>query len=497
MTLSRTRRAFGFAREYSVSFVGIGLLSLVGAYVLAFGGSVVLLVLEMSIPIAVSGGLIWYGLRTNDREAGTQRADLVSACSLACGAMVALFCTWSLYLLFVRMGFSGGLAQPVISALSSGMAFGGVLGHVYVEFTHHYRENERLSHAVDASMDGIAVIVDDYHVYVNDAYASLYGVPDAETLEGTKWEALHTNAARVSIDREVDPALAERKYWRGTLTGKRADGTTFPQDVTVSALDHGYIVIARDVTEQRDREQRIQVLNRVLRHNLRNAVTVIQGHASLIGEQDSSLKRQHVRPILEEINDLTATADKARGVERTLDRNSNADLIEATEAVRSVVDRARAAHPNARIISQIEEPGSKATTPTVDGSVVDALNELVDNAIEHHSSSDDGEPTDEGGDPAVEITVQTVAYQPTSRLEFTVADDGDGIPETERRAVLEGQETQLEHGSGLGLWLVNWIVQNAGGDLRFADRSDGGTIVTLSFPCEHAVVSETSLTPTL
>ncbi|WP_339102514.1 ATP-binding protein [Haloterrigena salinisoli] len=488
------RRTSTSVREHSVSIVGLGLLAIVGAYVVTFGGSVALLVLEMGIPTGIGVGHVWYGVRTRDHEETTRRADIVTVGSVTCGAMVALFCAWCIYLLSIRMNFSAGLTQPVISALSTGMAFGGLLGYTYVEFAHYYRESERLSRAVDASMDGIAVVVDDEHAYVNDAYATLYDVPDAATLEGTEWAGRYANAARATIEREVRPALAERNYWRGTLIGQRTDGTTFPQDVTVSALERGYVVVARDITEQRDREQRIQVLNRVLRHNLRNAATVIEGHAGLISEKAPSLEREHVRPIREETTDLIETADKARGVERTLERNGDADLIDATAAVRSVVDRARAAYPDARIASRTDESGATATTPTVDGSVVDALNELVDNAVEHHSAADGDAADDE---PTVEVAVRTVDYGDDTRLEFTVADDGDGIPETERRAVLDGAETQLEHGSGLGLWLVNWIVQNAGGDLRFADRPDGGTVVTLSFPYESATGPKPILMETL
>ncbi|WP_126661999.1 sensor histidine kinase [Haloterrigena salifodinae] len=487
------RRTSTYVREYSVSIAGLGLLAIVAAYVVTFGGPVFLLVLEASVPTTIGLGHVWYGLRTRTDEETTRRADIVTVGSVTCGAMVALFCAWCIYLLSVRMDFSSGLTQPVISALSTGMAFGGLLGHTYVEFTHYYRESERLSRAVDASMDGIAVVVDDEHAYVNDAYATLYGVHDSATIEGTEWAERYTNAAQATIDREVRPALAERNYWRGTLIGQRADGTTFPQDVTVSALEHGYVVVARDITEQRDREQRIQVLNRVLRHNLRNAATVVKGHASLISEKQPALEREHVRPILEETTDLIETADKARGVERTLERNGDDDLIDATAAVRSVVDRARSAYPDARIASRTDESGARATTPTVDGSVVDALNELVDNAVEHNSAADE-----EGTDgPTVEVAVRAVDYDGELRLEFTVADDGDGIPETERRAVLDGAETQLEHGSGLGLWLVNWIVQNGGGDLRFADRPDGGTVVTLSFPYECAAGPRLALMETL
>ncbi|QCS41492.1 ATP-binding protein [Natrinema versiforme] len=478
-----------------MSLVGLGLLGIVVAYALAFGGPPLLLALEMVVPTAIGVALVGYGLRT-DAADDPDRAVIVTIGSCICGALVALFCLCSIALLSVRMGFSGGFAQPVINASSTGLAFGAAIGHVYAEFSQQYRENERLSRAVDASMDGIAVVVDDRHVYANEAYAALYGLGDGADLEGQQWCTLYTNDSQRRIEREVVPALSDRNYWRGTLTGTRTDGTTYPQDVTVSSLEDGYVVVARDVTNQRDREQRIQVLNRVLRHNLRNAFTVIRGHANMIGERDPELEARHVQPIRAEIDDLLATADKARGVERTLDRHGNADLINPGEAVRRVTDRALSVYPNADIVSRVEDGGAASATPTVDDTVVDALNELVDNAVEHNTATRSREPvaTDgdgnghadvsarSGGRPSIEIAVSTVESDSRTRLEFTITDDGPGIPETERRAVLAGHETALDHGSGLGLWLVNWIVRTTGGELSFSDVPEGGTTVRLSFP---------------
>lgn len=496
------RRAFDLVRSAAISLVGLGLLSIVVTYLLSFGGPVPLLALELLLPTVVGVSLVWYGLRTNGKkDAEIERAAIVTACSCGCGALVTLFGIGSIFLLSLRTGSTGRLAQPAINALSIGLGLGAVIGHVYVEFAYHYRENERLSRAVDASQDGIAVIVDGDHVYVNDAYASLYGIPERSALEGRPWATVYTNESRERIEREVVPALSDRSYWRGTLTGKRSDGTTFLQTVTVSALDGGYVIVARDVTEQRDREQRIQVLNRVLRHNLRNTFTVIRGHANLIGERDAELERQHVQPIRAEIDDLLATADKARGVERTLDRHGNAELIAAAEAVRTVADRARAAHPNARIVSRIENLGCGVTT-TINDVVVVALNELVDNAIEHNtatrSTGEHGQavdvPDDCADQPTAEIAVRTVESDAGVRLEFTVTDDGPGIPATERRAIVDGRETSLDHGSGLGLWLVNWIVRTTGGELSFEDVADG-TTVQLSFPVVTASARESTTMP--
>ena len=60
-----------------------------------------------------------------------------------------------------------------------------------------------------------------------------------------------------------------------------------------------------------------------------------------------------------------------------------------------------------------------------------------------------------------------------------VADDGPGIPETERRILEEG-ETPLRHSSGVGLWLVYCFAEQSGHELSFERTSSGGSEVRLS-----------------
>lgn len=458
-------------REHVASLVGVVLYATAGVYVAIAGGTVGTLALETALPVAVGTGLLWYDRRSESDEVDN-RSVVVGLAALGCGGVVAVLSVWSLSLVWLRTGISTGGLQPMVSAVSIGAGLGTVLGHVYVERTHQYRENDRLSRAVDASMDGIAIVADGKYRYVNDAYAALYGVTDGATLDGRHWKELYTADASARLEREGMPALAEHHSWRGTLTGTRHDGTTFPLEVTISTLDDGCVVVARDVSTDRDREQRIQVLNRVLRHNLRNAFTVIQGHAALIRERDDELGEQHVDPIMDELNDLLETADKARGIEQTLKSDDRTTLVEAPEAVRAAVSRAQNSYPDVQIVSQIDDDDGEP--PAIDERIIDALNELIDNAVEHHDDV-----------PTVDVCYRTVAYGADPIIEFTVADDGCGIPELERQTVRAGRETPLEHGSGLGLWLVTWIVANASGELHFDDRPGGGTVVTLTFPIEQ------------
>jgi signal transduction histidine kinase len=97
----------------------------------------------------------------------------------------------------------------------------------------------------------------------------------------------------------------------------------------------------------------------------------------------------------------------------------------------------------------------------------EAITELVDNAVRHNDADE----------PRVRISAAELPSE--SWVSLVVADDGPGIPPAER-AVLTGEETPLDHASGLGLWYVNWIVTAGGGALDIAESKAGGSRIELS-----------------
>jgi signal transduction histidine kinase len=145
-------------------------------------------------------------------------------------------------------------------------------------------------------------------------------------------------------------------------------------------------------------------------------------------------------------------------------------------------------------VSRVHEsdPGAPVTVDVPDGLVVAggrslelAVRELVENAVEHTDSDatvevsaaetghDTGATTDGGTDSGSGAEAGARA----GYVELRVADDGPGIARQERAVIEKGRETALEHGSGVGLWLVAWAVREYGGTVSFADRDDGTTVV--------------------
>lgn len=105
--------------------------------------------------------------------------------------------------------------------------------------------------AMEASMDGLAILdKDEKYVYLNDAHAKLYGYDSAKELIGQTWRVFYGEKEIVRFEQEVLPALWKNSQWRGETTGKRFDGSSLQQEVSLTLIDGGNIIcVARDITE--------------------------------------------------------------------------------------------------------------------------------------------------------------------------------------------------------------------------------------------------------
>lgn len=220
----------------------------------------------------------------------------------------------------------------------------------------------------------------------------------------------------------------------------------------------GTLISLRDVTEKRQQRQRLEVLNRLLRHNLRNEMNVVAGNAELVERQlaDPDL-RERLDLIAETATRITDQSDKVGQVSRTFDEDGTV-TVDLGEAVRTEVQDARDRYPAAEISADVPAD----LDAEVDPAIAIALDELLTNAVQHN---DTDHPT---------VTVRIREDDDFAVLE--VADNGPGIDPHELAVLEEGEETALEHGSGVGLWVVYWTVEQFGGRLAFENDGDGCTV---------------------
>jgi PAS domain S-box-containing protein len=310
-------------------------------------------------------------------------------------------------------------------------------------------------------------------VEVNAAFEQVFGY-DADEIVGGNLDEFILPPDREDEGEHINDRANRGELVEGEVKRRTTDGlrdflmTVVPVDLDeASRRTFG---VYTDITERKERQKRVEILNRVLRHDLRNGMNIIKGSAEMLGGVvDGTTAVGYSETIIDRADDLIGLAEKTRAVERTLDRDRTATgPVNVREGVSTSIARLSEQYPAAEFTTDLPE----SAQVRADDLLRTAIFHVIENAVEHND-------TDE---PTVHVSACRSETDPDV-LQVSVADNGPGIPEPERALLSEEQEiTQLRHASGLGLWLVNWVVTQAGGWLGFEDNDPRGTVVTLHVP---------------
>lgn len=200
---------------------------------------------------------------------------------------------------------------------------------------------------------------------------------------------------------------------------------------TVAGHLYGLTILEqRELEAQRDElhrhRQRFSVLNRILRHDIRNHVNVIVGNAQLLpgSKYDTEIKAT-IETHGQKIIDISRNA---RQIESTLRVDGDYAVTELQQIVSDAVDTTTVDRPDGAVDIQLEESGEVRSSGHLDS----AVRNVVENAIEYNDSNN----------PHVTISAVTEAASNTVVLE--IADNGPGILETKQQ-LFNNEKDQLEH----------------------------------------------------
>lgn len=232
----------------------------------------------------------------------------------------------------------------------------------------------------------------------------------------------------------------------------------------------GGVVGVYDVRQRRARSHaerlsnQLSVLNRVLRHDIRNEVNVI--HGLVDGLRDEIDDSDRIETIQRKAVNLVTLSDQAREIEALARRDeAPLEVIDLVPILQEECDRLTSRYPNVSIDRSIPTDAFVVAHPLIDS----ALQNLLRNAVEHN----------EAAAPRLTIDCERVTDGDGGHVVARIADNGPGIPQEEVDVLEQGYETPLEHTSGFGLWLVNWIVHRSDGDILFEENDPTGSTVCI------------------
>ncbi|MDY7083412.1 MAG: PAS domain-containing sensor histidine kinase, partial [Halobacteria archaeon] len=291
----------------------------------------------------------------------------------------------------------------------------------------------------------------------------------------------HTGA-----DREVDYAaeLLRKARQEGYVEDEgwrvRKDGSEFWANIVITALRddgelRGYSKVTRDMTERKKSRERMMVMSRVLRHDIRNWANVVLGNAEIIrgevterddlddlGDFDIENVREKSLAIKDAASDIVELSEKTRRIQESLSgkREETKMEMDVVDKLETMVEMVRDEYPDIDI--SFDAPGSAMVS--ANKHLGFALENLIHNPVEHNESSD------------LEIDIRAEEDEHPGYVELKILDNGTGIPRSEIDVLENEEETELSHSSGMGLWLVKWIVEESDGYIEFSNDGNGVTV---------------------
>ena len=318
---------------------------------------------------------------------------------------------------------------------------------------------------VDTMSEGVFVIdTDDRIVDINPRGRELLGLTDQAVIGKPVSDVLDADPSLLTKYDEVSETRTERDF-ETRIGDQYVRGTVSP---LYDSRDHlvGHVFIVLDISQIKAREEELQtlrdVLSRILRHNIRNDLTVIIGNAEQIEHRCSDDCGASARTIIETASDVIDTSAKTRIVDQIVGAGSTTVEHDVAELVTHSLDGVDTEARGVTVHKNVPDGLTVVGTPHLQTAVLNA----VENAIEHNDSDT----------PVVEIEAESTG----DTVALTVTDNGPGISSQDLAALQSGEETPLVHGSGLGLWLIDWIVSKSGGSVTF-ENTDSGCRVAFEF----------------
>ena len=341
--------------------------------------------------------------------------------------------------------------------------------------------------------------------YVNRAFEKLTGYSVAEALGNTPG-MLKSGQHDREFYQDLKSTIYSGHPWQGNLTLRKKNGEFYAAYVTITpicdpaGIPEHFVSVHRDVTRERELEQRIQQNQRLeaigtlaggIAHDFNNLLSPIMGYTELC--MDNLTTGSKVKEDLEEVmRPARRATDLVRQI-LSFSRRSNREQkpFRVASVVKEALKLLRAIIPTSIDIHQ-EISGATETVVADPTEIHQVVMNLCTNAF--HAMPDGGDLTVtlKAVDLDRDASVLFPDSAPGRYLNLSVEDTGLGIDPEIRDKIFEPYFTTKEEGrgTGLGLAVTHSIVSACGGGITVHSEPGKGTRFNLYFPVAEDTATE-------
>jgi len=212
--------------------------------------------------------------------------------------------------------------------------------------------------------------------------------------------------------------------------------------------------------------------NDLIRHDLRNDLNLIRGHAELLAdadvEADAGTDGGDSSIVVRKADEALTRIETSRVISDTLVGEPDLEAVDLVPVVAELAVRVDETYP----VTVTTDLPEKAFVIANVG-VRSAVDNLLENAAEHNDADD----------PRVEVTVEATGSEARTAgfdedvVRLTVADNGSGISDEQQETIFETGDS----GAG-GLSVVRTLIDGYGGEIWVEDNAMGGVTFVVVLP---------------
>jgi len=307
----------------------------------------------------------------------------------------------------------------------------------------------------------------------NTAFERFCGEPREEII-GSRTEELRSEHHAAVCEQHDDKVLetGEKQVLETTVTlqGEERHVRTHKAPLSDDRTGiEGIVGSIEDITEQRrQREtletqtQNLKILNSVTRHDIRNDLQVVLGMAEVLRDHVDDEGMEYLETMVSKGNHAVDITRQARDLTETmLESDYGTDRVPLKSTLETQIDEIRSTYDQAIITVEGEIP---STAVIADGMLASVFRNILANGIQHNDSEV----------PKLRVWVESA----DGRATVHIADNGPGVPDDRKDEIFGRGEKGLESsGTGLGLYLVDTLVDRYGGDVYVTDSDRGAEFV--------------------
>lgn len=255
-------------------------------------------------------------------------------------------------------------------------------------------------------------------------------------------------------DRTVALHVVPIRDESGEITG----GMTLSKDVT-ERVDH-----ARQLERERER---LEFLNRILRHELLNGLNVVDARAQLLSDYVNPPGTDHLQTVQSRVREMMDLVETLRSFMKIFGSESadleprNLDSLLADEVSKAETFLGEA---------EFSYEGTEEPVIVEAGDLLpEVFQNLLRNAVQHNDQDT----------PSVEVSIEA---DPETAI-VRVADNGPGVPPEKAEQVFEkGERGFASQGTGFGLYIAREIIESHGGEITVEANEPRGAVFSVTLP---------------